>query len=150
MQFAQQTGLTLILFWAGLAVLLRGRVALMATSGALICLLGLKQLPVWSLSITGTLLGIGIMLEMPVKAWIIRQGQGDLINELSGVVLPLLVFGIFFGPLTSLALWLIAIGFKFISRIKSRVGFLSGLAGIALRGFVAFGLVIMGLYGIYV
>ena len=115
MQFAVQTVLCLSLLIGVLATLTKGRTGTVITAAGIAGVMLAKHLwlpALFTLAILSISMGISL-----VKGGN-SSGASPFVSRLAGSLILFLVFGIFFGPATSLILWLLISGLQLLPQLR--------------------------------
>jgi hypothetical protein len=144
-----RTALTLVILSLGLLVFLQGRKGMVAAAIILTSIAELKGLTIIIPSVLSLITLISVIFEAKIQAWVHDQSKGALFPGLAGSLVILLFYGIFFGPLSSLLLWLITSGLELFPQLRVRVGKLRYWGNSFYRAGLSFSTLILGLYVIY-
>ncbi len=146
MEFIVQTGLCLVLLFGVFATLTKERAGSALTAVGITGVLLVKQLWLPAL-ITLTMLGLSMLFSFVSARHRPLTGTGSLVSGLAGSIIVVLVFGIFFGPVTSVFLWLVISGLQLLPQFKSKAR--SYLFNSLWRSSLAAVWLGLGLYAVY-
>ncbi|HZW83943.1 MAG TPA: hypothetical protein VFF14_11080 [Candidatus Deferrimicrobium sp.] len=146
MEFVLRTALTLVVFSLGLLVFLQGRKGMVAAALILTTIAELKDLTIIIPGLFGLIALISVISEGKIQAWVHDQSKGALFPGLAGSLVILLFYGIFFGPLSSLLLWLITSGLELFPQLRVRVGKLRIWGNSIYRAGLTLCTLVVGLY----
>ncbi len=146
MQFVVQTVLCLFLLFGTLATLTKGRTGTVITAGGIAGVMLAKHLWLPAL-FTLIILSVSMFLSLATAGNGVVSGASPFVSRLAASLILFLVFGIFFGPATSLIFWLLVSGLQLLPQLRPNAR--TYLFHTVLRGGLTAVWLGLGLYAVY-
>ncbi|HWJ02638.1 MAG TPA: hypothetical protein VNU93_03090 [Verrucomicrobiae bacterium] len=144
MQFLAHTLLSLLVLTLALLVFLQGTKGALAAALLIILLQKIKGFSLLAIMVTCAVLVVGFVAER-----LLRKPENKFLTGLAGSLVLLVFYGIFLGPLSSLAAWLTSSGLKLFPQMKEQPRMIVTWGITIFRSGLALSILCLGLYTVF-
>ena len=148
MQFIIQTLLLLLMFFAALSVFLKGSKGAALAALFIVALTIVRGGKVLPIVLAAIILVVTIILEL-LSRRSSHKGRQGFLTGLVGSLVSFLLFGIFFGPIGSLVIWLLTTGLKLFPQLREHPYWFAQWAPTLVRSGLSLSVLAVGVYTVY-